>query len=137
MTTVKLVDLNTNERYQPVGSEYRTLQVFRCWVCSSLTNKAYSVPMYKVSMPKTVCPNAAEGWHKQLRGKMKLRKEFHPPGYKLELEYDISQIKRENAHLFKNDIVGFPDLKQEESVDITLVDPNAKPWDSGAIRSTE
>lgn len=93
---------NLDEKNYPNwrGAEFRSVQVFECWICGTLSNKVIvaGFPGYGV---RVLCPQRMESWHIKL-AQEKPNWPEHDPN---------SQIK--NTLQIKNDLVGEYDIKKK------------------------
>lgn len=110
-----LYDIRKRNYPNKRGDDFRSLQVFECWVCGTFTNQVVmgGYPGYGV---RAVCPQSAECWHHELEDKIKLLAQPHPQTYKAELQREIEEIKEKNKKRIKNDILGSPDFSLKQSV---------------------
>lgn len=123
---VILYDIRKKNYPHERGDDFRSLQVFECWVCGSFTNQVVmgGSPGYGV---RAICPQSAECWHHELEKKVKLLAQPHPKTYKAELQHEIEEIKEKKKEHIKNDIAGSPDFTLKESVTNTCsFKPNPK-----------
>lgn len=105
-----LVNLLKNE---PWGDRKRSLQVFQCSVCGSLSNRISSVRYRGRAFH---CLGAAgdplfhvteKDWHRLASDKLdESRKIIHPASYRVELAREVSALVV--GHPFQNDLVGDP-----------------------------
>jgi len=113
---VVLYDMREKDHPNKRGDVFRTLQVFKCWVCYALTNKvkvtAGGYPGYVYVM---TCPNSSECWHHELERKIRWLRNPHPKSYKEELREEIDTERKENALFVINDLEGPYDKKLEGS----------------------
>lgn len=112
---VVLYDMRKKDYPNKRGDTFRTLQVFKCWVCCALTNKVVmgGYPGYGCA---TICPNSSECWHHELERKIKWLRNPHPKSYKKELQEEINAEREESAHLVLNDLEGACDKTLEQGV---------------------
>ena len=94
----RLYDLR--ERLYPSrrGDQFRSLQVFECWVCGAITNHVImgGWPGYGV---RTLCPQRRECWHHELEDKIVYL-----------LKGEIVTLREEFAGHIQNDVAGAPDV---------------------------
>lgn len=112
---VKLYDIRRRDYPNQRGDSFRSLQVFECWVCGSVTNRVVmgGYPGYGV---RAICPNSAERWHHELDDKIELLGKSHPKSYKEELEKEIKALQKARAKDIKKDIKGHPDFNLKNAV---------------------
>ena len=103
--------------------EFRTLQVFKCWVCSALSNnvtRRYSISTvtgWQGMELSITCPHSSECWHHELYRKVRwLKSHPHPKSYKDELKQEIDEELNELRPLVCNDLVGNPDTSLEKGM---------------------
>ncbi|MBI5421136.1 MAG: hypothetical protein HZA35_02375 [Parcubacteria group bacterium] len=112
---IVLYDMRKKDYPNKRDDTFRTLQVFKCWVCGGLTNRVTmgGYPGYGVA---TICPNSSECWHHELYRKITwLKRHPHPKHYKEELQQEIDDEVKESAHLVVHDLVGAYDKTLVES----------------------
>ena|SRR3989344_8143487 len=93
------------------GTIFRTIQVFKCWVCGSFSNAAWM----RLAIHGT-CPNRFECWHHKLEDKLHLAGESHPASYLRELNAEIKRIRKMHESEIVNDIVGDANFSLENLV---------------------
>ena len=109
------------KKNHPLYQEFRTLQVFECWVCGALTNKMYAGACVPIGYYEyTVCPHGGKGWHHELEKKLHWLDKPHPKDYQETLGRDIDEARKQCAKKVKNDLVGKPNLKLKKSVSHTF-----------------
>ncbi|MEO6536196.1 MAG: hypothetical protein ABIT47_00755 [Candidatus Paceibacterota bacterium] len=116
---IKIIDLE-NDLIPELGNKkdtFRSKQVFRCPVCTSLTNNIEIRGGFKGwrASPFPICPHREQEWHVLLRVKIRLSDPAHPVSYRKELEVEIDSL-RLNA---KDDISGSADLSCERKFPAT------------------
>ncbi|MEK7498536.1 MAG: hypothetical protein AAB611_01600 [Patescibacteria group bacterium] len=111
---IVLYDMRKKDYPNKRGDTFRTLQVFKCWVCNALTNRVTmgGYPGYGCA---TICPNSGECWHHELEEKIKWLKYPHPGSYKEELRQEIDAMRKEYEHLVEHDLLGACDKTLEKS----------------------
>ena len=97
------------------GDEFRSLQVFKCWVCEAMTNRVI-IGGYLTSGVRVPCPHSSECWHHEIEEKVRLLNQPHPQSYKTELQQEIEVMKRQYLDQIINDIVGDPDFSLTATV---------------------
>lgn len=119
----ELIDLRKSGAW---GERDRSLQVFRCHVCGSLTNK---IGRGRIVGSYFVCPNDSQDWHKLFKEKLieisnakhrlkKMREELEilrsltPPTSDLSGDPDMSQIGEFN---YRGDFVPEAQKKKAET----------------------
>src|SRR3989344_2405627 len=116
---VKLYDLRKKDI--PLYKEFRTLQVFECWVCGALTNKMYAGAAIPIGYHEdVVCPNAGECWHHELEKKRRWLAKPHPEDYKKALRREIDEFRKKHQSKAKNDLAGKPNMKLKRPVTHTF-----------------
>lgn len=108
--TVRLYDVTTRDYPNQRGDIFRSLQIFKCWVCGVLSNRVivgWHSPGYGV---RVVCPNSSECWHHELEKRVELLYKPHPQSYKDKLQSEIDAIKQKHLAGAKNDLEGNPDM---------------------------
>ncbi len=108
--TQDLVDLLKDDLW---GDRERSLQVFQCRVCGSLSNRITS---YRYQGRTSHCLGAAndplihvttKDWHRLASDKLyESRRIVHPASYRAELRREVSELIKDRP--FKNDLVGDP-----------------------------
>ncbi|MBI5152919.1 MAG: hypothetical protein HZA36_00435 [Parcubacteria group bacterium] len=100
-----LYDMRKKDYPNKRGDTFRTLQVFKCWVCGGLTNRVVmgGHPGYGVA---TICPNSSECWHHEIEDKIRWFKYPHPKSYKEELKEEIDTMRKEHENHVKHDLEG-------------------------------
>ena len=111
----RLYDIPLRNYPSQRGDTFRSLQVFKCWVCNALTNKVVmgGYPGYGV---RAICPNSSECWHHELEDKLMRLNKSHPQSYEKELQKEIGDIKRLHEKDVKNDLEGNPDMNLRRPV---------------------
>jgi len=112
---IKLYDMRLRNYPCERGDTFRSLQVFKCPICGSISNKVImgGSPGYGI---RTCCPNGAECWHHVLEYKLRWNEKSHPKEYKLALAEEIKIIRKKYADPAPNEVLGEPDLTQESSM---------------------
>ncbi len=123
---VKLFDITDEDRPHKGGDEFRSVQVFKCWVCGALTNKVFLGGGPSWGM-RQVCPNAAACWHHELEVKLVWLAKPHPASSRQELEKELEQFRGNHKKDVKDDLRGRPDFSQKHPVTTTSTfDKNEK-----------
>ncbi|OGL73029.1 hypothetical protein A3E39_00750 [Candidatus Uhrbacteria bacterium RIFCSPHIGHO2_12_FULL_60_25] len=106
--SVRLYDLRKDNFPDKRGDDFRSLQVFTCWVCGAVTNRVVmgGYPGYGV---RVICPNSSECWHHELEQKVSWLEHPHPKAYTDALRQEIEGFKVEHQSLVQSDIEGDPD----------------------------
>jgi hypothetical protein len=94
----------------PISQSFRTVQVFECGICGSLSNRAFWANCF-MGGARNFCPNNEEKWHYRLQAKRELLMKPHPESYKRELRQEIEQLLQ--CADVRNDLVGKPDVNRK------------------------
>ncbi|MBI2591486.1 MAG: hypothetical protein HYW34_02325 [Candidatus Brennerbacteria bacterium] len=115
MAKVKLYNVENYEypRSEKVDSRFRTVQVFECRICGSLTNLVERINDSWLGV-KQICPNNGAKWHSDLKEKRQWLDSYpHPATYKSEMRKEIIEMIGEIPdEIITEDIAGNPDMKK-------------------------
>lgn len=109
---IKLYDIRKHDYPNKRGDNFRSLQVFECWVCGALTNQIImggSAGYGKCA----ICPNSANCWHNELEEQIYLLAKALKQSCRQEAESyreKIKEIKNRYKEEIKNELIGTPDL---------------------------
>jgi len=124
MSEEKLYDLEAEDYpNEKVGTTFLIVQVFRCPVCLSRTNRMETRGgHYHQRKPYPVCPHREEDWHALLRAKLQKQSPAHPASYQAELASEIETLRQNTV----DQLIGKPDLSTEEpfpATSLNIKDP--------------
>lgn len=77
MAEVKLYDIRKRDYPNKRGDSFRSLQVFKCWVCGALTNQVI-MGGYLGYGVRAICPQSDQCWHHELEEKIRWLNNPHP-----------------------------------------------------------
>jgi hypothetical protein len=102
MAQTRLFDIRKHDYPPKEGSVFRSLQVFRCFVCGARTNRAV-VSCWPDHGVRAVCAYAGEEWHDGLRQMAAAFGTAHP---------EVGRLRALHQIVARDDIVGTPDFTQ-------------------------
>ncbi len=115
---VHLYDIRERNYPSFKGSTFRSVQVFRCWVCGTLTNRIVIGGNFSIGI-RTVCPYSSRCWHHELEEKKTMLERPHPRAYRVALEKECSTLLADHHYELRDDISGIPDRSLESPVSNT------------------
>lgn len=111
MSEKKIYDLRKSDYPTTRGDVFRTLQVFQCWVCGVLTNRAVMGGWPGLGV-RVVCPYASECWHHELEDAIPYLVERD----QRLIQEAIEKLRAETGVIIHDDVVERVDRRQRQVV---------------------
>lgn len=111
----RLYDLRLGDYPKERGSEFRSVQVFVCWVCGALSNRVVAGGSPGLGV-HVICPNGRECWHHDFEDKHAQLRRYLAASHKEKLGREIQSLRNLYAAEIQHDVRGEADMSQKRSM---------------------